>query len=478
MNENEQRQTAALWASETFGDAELGNVKRTKRLVKVAAAMAGAAGASPSRACGNDKAALEGAYRLLRNEQVEPEAILEAGFRSTAKSVLQCDELLAVEDTTTLSYRHAMADELGDVGGPQERDARGILVHSVLLLDSSTGRTVGLVEQEYWTRDPSSRGKKHQRKRRSFEDKESFKWRRASEKLRERLDPEAMARTVSVCDREADVYEYLSYKVELGERFIVRAAWDRKVEAMPDDEAREVGHLFELLGNAQRLGAIEVAVPQRGGRSARIATLSVRAKPIRIVRPARLSSDVAPPRIEVNAILAREDASPPGAEPLEWLLLTNEPISTAEQVLDVLRRYRLRWRIEEFHKAWKSGAGVERRRMQTADNILRVAALLAFVAVRLLQLRETLEHTPDAPCDKILTSTEWKVLWVAVEKKQPPRRPPTVQWAYHAIGRLGGWSDSKRTGRMGWQSYWLGWIKLHERVAGYEAALLVGGPKK
>jgi len=34
----------------------------------------------------------------------------------------------------------------------------------------------------------------------------------------------AMARTISICDRESDVYEYLTYKQRQQQRFVVRAS--------------------------------------------------------------------------------------------------------------------------------------------------------------------------------------------------------------------------------------------------------------
>ena len=76
----------------------------------------------------------------------------------------------------------------------------------------------------------------------------------------------------------------------------------------------------------------------------------------------------------------------------------------------------------------------------------------------------------------LLTAKEWKVLWVTVEKNRPPKKAPTANWAYRTIARLGGWHDSKRTGRVGWQSYWVGWQRRKERIEGYETAkLMVSG---
>ena len=59
-------------------------------------------------------------------------------------------------------------------------------------------------------------------------------------------------------------------------------------------------------------------------------------------------------------------------------------MDTLEAVQRVLHDYALRWRVEDFHKAWKSGAGVEARRRQTADNLERIAVMLAFVGWKVL----------------------------------------------------------------------------------------------
>jgi len=45
-------------------------------------------------------------------------------------------------------------------------------------------------------------------------------------------------------------------------------------------------------------------------------------------------------------------------------------------------------------------------------------------------------------------------VWARVEKKKKqPEHPPSLYWAYYAIARLGGWYDSKRTGRVGVKAY-------------------------
>jgi hypothetical protein len=54
-------------------------------------------------ACADDPAAKEGAYRLVENERVDPEAIAEGGFASSAADAAAHALLAAIEDTTGLS---------------------------------------------------------------------------------------------------------------------------------------------------------------------------------------------------------------------------------------------------------------------------------------------------------------------------------------------------------------------------------------
>ncbi len=58
------------WAEEIFGNADLGDNRRTKRLVKLSSQLATHTGASVVQAAG-DTASIEGAYRFIRNPAVQ-----------------------------------------------------------------------------------------------------------------------------------------------------------------------------------------------------------------------------------------------------------------------------------------------------------------------------------------------------------------------------------------------------------------------
>lgn len=453
------------WSRQMFGECELGDARRPERLVSVGARMSKQMGRSLAKSCQGESAALLGSYRLLRNDDVNPEAIREGGFARVAQHAQGYELLLAVEDTTSVSYTHAVADELGVTGSKKDAKRKGFLVHSVLLLDAVGETAVGLIEQDDWCREPKDYGKKHARKQRAYEDKESHKWEQASQRTAQRLGA-TMARTISVCDRESDGYEYLDYKRRNAQRFVIRAKVDRRVCASEE-------HLFETLArDAVELSCYTVNVVQRGGRKARQATLHLRS--LRLELHAPQGGGRRDP-LTVNAILAEEVDAPPNVEPLRWVLLTTEPVGSAHEARQVVRYYELRWRIEDYHKAWKSGVGVERQRFQSAANLERMLVITAFLAVRLLQLRELLDTPKDdaqASCETILSEDEWKVLGVSTQSSKPPTTAPSIRWACLAVAKLGGFTDTKRTGRPGWDTIWHGWFRLQERLEGYQMSKL------
>ncbi len=409
----------------------------------------------------------EGAYRFIRNPNISAEALRKTGAMRTVELAQAFPELLAIEDTTSLSYRHQVAAELGKLGTTQDK-SRGWWVHSVLLLEATTFRTVGLLHQEWWMRpdDPDD-----------ADEKESGKWLTAAMISRQRMG-NMMSRVIAVCDREADIYAYMQDKVANQERFVVRSKHRRK-----DTESGL--YLYDYLQQQPELGGYQVNIPQksvvdkhgkRKNRPARKATLSLRRGQVTLKQGP----------ITLNAVLAEELNPAKGETPLKWLLLTSEPVDSLAQALRVIDIYTHRWRVEDFHKAWKTGAGAERQRMEEPDNLERMVSLLSFVAVRLLQLRESFtlaqelraqgllkeaEHVEKQSCETVLTKDECQLLGYLDKGKRKRKEPAdSLQWAYMAIARLGGFMDSKRTGVASWGTLWEGWQILQSKLDGFLAA--------
>ena len=406
-----------FWAQSIFGSAQLGDQRRTKRLVLVAAQLAGHLGSSPAVACGSCSATLEGANRLIRNPGFDAKDILEAGLSMSAESAKKrsateenstAQEYLAIQDSTVLSYSHSVRDELGETGGPAKSTARGWIVHSTLLWSMGKTSIIELVDQQWTIR--KDLGKRQERNNRPYEEKESFKWQAAHQRMMQRLGPEFMKQVIMAGDREADIYQLMFYFQEQLARYVVRASWDRAVQGPQEDE-----YLWGTMEKAPRLGSRQVEIPQRAGRKARSAQLGLRAQRVQLRRP-RKKAPGTPEYLEVNVVYAKEENAPTGEEPLEWMILTSEDISNEEAVNRIMEKYETRWKIEEFHKAWKSGTKVEELRQQTADNLQKVAVVLGFIAVRLLKLKHYMEKEPEKKCTEVLKEEEWKILWGSTEK--------------------------------------------------------------
>jgi hypothetical protein len=457
---------ANKWAEAMFGKCELGDARRTKRAVDYAARQAANPGGSTHEVCAGSDAAAEAAYRFMRNDAIEPEALEAGPFQHNTAQCADVGVVLAIQDTTTLTYSHAVSEQLGDLGG-----GRGFLVHSTLAVDGETKHVIGLLDQQRWSRpadEPKQRGKKKKQKA-PYEERESYKWERASQRLEQRLD--TMDNVIQVCDREGDIYEYLQRRVDHGHRYVVRACHDRKL-------ATEQGLLWEYMEARPVIGQYEVIIEQRGAEPAR---LGQKARPNRQARTARLELRSAQVRlrspanaklsIAVNVVFTREIKPLGSNTPLEWMILTSEPVRHLYQAKTVVGYYECRWLIEEFHKAWKSGCAIEQRRLQAPANLERLAVITAHIAVRLLQLRCLTHEDPERPADVLLDQDEWQCLHLTTYANRPlPKSPPSLGWALQAIAKLGGWRDTKRTGRIGWMTLWKGWARFQERLVGWRMA--------
>jgi hypothetical protein len=159
--------------------------------------------------------------------------------------------------------------------------------------------------------------------------------------------------------------------------------------------------------------------------------------------------------------------APAGVEPLEWLLLSDAPATTAADALTLVQQYATRWVIEEYHKVLKTGLGAERLQLEEATRLFAAIAVMSVVAVRLLDLKEWVRAAPEAPADVAgLTPLEQRLL--SLHAKRPL---PTVRDVALALGRLGGHLNRTGDGLPGWRTLWRGIERLHAMADG--AALVL-----
>ena len=159
--------------------------------------------------------------------------------------------------------------------------------------------------------------------------------------------------------------------------------------------------------------------------------------------------------------------APAGEEPVEWRLITSEPIDTLSQVLRIVDIYRTRWLIEEFFKALKTGCAYEQRQLESLQTLLVALALLAPVAWQLLLLRHLAQTAPESCAMAVFTARQLDVLR-ASSTRRPLGPQPTVAEALLAVASLGG--HLRQNGSPGWQVLGRGRQKLALMESGWMAA--------
>jgi hypothetical protein len=146
---------------------------------------------------------------------------------------------------------------------------------------------------------------------------------------------------------------------------------------------------------------------------------------------------------------------PRGEPPVEWLLYTTRVGTSAQDAYAAVQRYTFRWRIEEMHRTWKSGAcRVEDMQLRSRDAAIKWAVMLAAVAARIEKLKHLARTTPDEPASVALSESEIQALIVL--KRDLKKRTeivsddtPSIAQAVRWIADIGGFTGSKSSGPPG-----------------------------
>src|SRR3954463_11410473 len=96
-----------------------------------------------------------------------------------------------------------------------------------------------------------------------------------------------------------------------------------------------------------------------------------------------------PSRKICRALRVWEPDPPKGVkEPLEWLLLTNVDVRSNEQARERVGWYEWRPAVEEFHKAQKTGMGIEDLQLQSRAGLAGLIGMVSVLAVPRVNLRQ------------------------------------------------------------------------------------------
>lgn len=455
------------WARNEFGQAELQDERRRTRLVRMATLLAQRPAGAVSDVF-EHAADRQGAYDFLSNEAIRSEAILGAAARTSVGRCAGHEFAYVVVDGTTLTLRDpSRTKPLGRVGA-SNLWARGLKAIDAFAV-TSDGVPAGIVDLQFWAR-PEHRETQSRFKRRRHRSTEMRFWSASVKRATSAFEAHAPGvRPWFVMDREADEGALLRQMSASETRFTVRAAQNRVVECR--GERRK---LFTVARAVKPIGTRHVHLVRTQRRTARIAKLELRVTKQTLLLPTYRGHDSREP-LEIGVVEVREVGS--RRERLNWVLLTNAPITTRADVERVVDSYVARWRVEEFHRTWKScGCDVERIQLRSAEGIRKWAILLAAVAARTERLRYLSRTQPDAPATLELSENEIIALILAKRRiknsvEDVPDGIPTIRTATRWIGDLGGYAGHYKGYEPGSLTLSRGLSKLAIWVQAIEAKL-------
>lgn len=460
-----------------FGGADLGDGRRSRRLPKLVDEMERHPGGTLPQKLPRPED-LEAFYRLCDADDVTHEAVLAPHRQRTLQFLQTSDHfVLAVHDATELDFttHSSLQDDLGQIGNGHHR---GYLAQNTLVVDPQERIVVGLANQLLHVRPRVAKGETQAQKR-ERDSRESLLWLAGTAGLPARRE------VVDVCDRGADTFEFLEHEVRSGRTFVIRSAHNRSICV-----GHEPGGARTLLHQYARtlpeLGHCELAVtqkvmvkkPKKTGqkttsiRTKRLARLSVAAAPVLLRAPSSKNGHHGNEPLTVWIVRIWESNPPPGEEALEWLLITNHPVATAEAALLVKTWYEWRWTVEELHKAMKTGCGIETLCFQHVDRLQPALGILSILALTLLALRDAGRH-PQAKDRLAREQIDEEYIEVLSLWRHRSSRPDWSQYEFYmALARLGGHSGRKSSPLPGWLVLWRGWEKLQLMIDGARVAAL------
>jgi hypothetical protein len=386
----------------------------------------------------------EGAFRLIENDEIDAAAIAAASHRSTARRCATLSIVYVGVDSTTLAVVDRQQKKFGRIG-PINTIHRGMLVMSGLAVDSS-GTTLGTTALEYWVRG-EERCPRWGSDFRPAEQRESSLWRRAiASTLRVMREQSPNCTPWFQMDRGADFGDVLQLAHEQSLCVTVRASYDRAIES-----ERPYTTLWPRLQKEPVLGHMTVFLPARPERVARTARLSLRAKKLRF-RVARAGRRKRSQWLEMTAVYVKEITQRRDA--IEWMLWTTYPVNTVQDVVAVARGYTMRWRIEDFHRAWKrGGCDIESSQLRSVSALQRWGAITAAVAARAEHLKLLSRSEPERDAESELSRDEIDAAIILTKtKKHHIGDKLTLQQAVTLIAQCGGYIGKSSGGPPGTQT--------------------------
>lgn len=371
--------------------------------------------------------------RFLRNGKVTVARLVEGWSEQTGPAAAG-RHVLAIQDTSEINVPTTPGRRrgLGEIG---KGVGHGLLVHAMLAVDAETGSCLGLVGGTVWTR----RGRVAVRcDKRPLSARESDRWVSTGEQAGQVLAA-AMSVTL-VGDRESDIYPFWATLPGPGFHLIGRVMHDRTLA----DGSRLSAAGEQFADAATRRLDLPARPPRQAARSAQV---TLRFGPVSLRRPHGQHHRHLPVSVPLTLVEVVELAPPDGGAPLHWRLLTTHAVDDVAAAWRIVDWYKRRWIIEQLFRLMKTqGLRLEDSQIETADRLLKLAAVATKAAAVTLQLLQARDGTGAEPADTAFTAQEAVVLDALdmdyrgrTVLQRNPHQPRSLAWAAWIIARLGGW---------------------------------------
>ncbi|HVH42747.1 MAG TPA: IS4 family transposase [Labilithrix sp.] len=408
-----------------------------------------------------DEAGLEALYRFFANPKVTMNRLLAPHIAATHVRMQKQSVVRIVHDTTSLRF-DGEREGLGILNG----ETKGFYAHTSLAISGDEAcEPLGVLSLSPYIHANTLIRRaltKEQRVRATQAtpraERESSRWERQAIAIQ--ADLPSSVRAIHLMDQEADDFHVFAALQRAGLSFVIRVSPRRVTsEKLPAREvlARKPSKVFRSVHLAER------PKPKKGHsvRAERVAELELRWGTIMIRRPVHDRHQVVETELSFNAVQVFEPNPPAGEEPVEWLLLTTEPVENLEEATAIVDHYRARWIIEEYFKALKTGCAIEKRQLTSFDGLTNALALFVPIAWRLLALRHLSRVESSPPATRLFDAEELLLLRALLEQRRHnlPARP-TIKDAMLGLARLGG--HIRSNGDPGWLVLGRGYIRFAE----------------
>ncbi len=442
------------WVENELGTVDLGDHRLNKRCAKILKSFADSPVSPINQAC-EDWSETKAAYRFFQNGKVKYQEITKGHQQATTIRTDGLKTILAVQDTTYFTYtNHPKTTGLCPLSRNKGKHKKeiptlGLIMHSTLAVDCN-GIPLGVCNQKIYSRPKLSEEKKKLKKRTHnnalpIKEKDSYRWIEALEQTVMTF-PEKSKSIVTICDREADMYDLFLRAKELNTHLLVRACQNRKVNKKSPYSEKTGQKLWTLLKKEDIKGVVTIDIPKRDTIPARKAKCQVKYCNFVLNHPTnhfeKHTKEL--PNLKLYAIYIHEIQKEIKSDAIEWMLLTTLPVTSFELAIEKMKWYCFRWRIETWHKILKSGLRVEDCRLSTSQRLIRYLSIMSIVAWRIFWITLISRVTPESSCYIFLNDMEWKILYRKFKKgSKLPVKEPTIYQCVRWIGQLGGFLARK-----------------------------------